>query len=89
MEQTALVTAVMVTLSGPHISRHTIQEALEAAGVGNVEVTWSAPADHGRDDPWRITVATGHSVAVGALPADRQTAQELARYLSDVLHPEH
>lgn len=90
MDETLSLTTVMVTLSGPRISRDTIKEALDAVGLNNVEVTWSAaPVAEPGDDRWSIQVATGHRVIVGALPAGAQTAQALARYLSSLLQHDH
>jgi hypothetical protein len=78
-------TAVRVTLSGPHLSRETISDALQAVTVDNVEVTWRSAEDVDKHGPWRITVASGHRVAVGALPRGRQTARELAAYLNTLI----
>jgi hypothetical protein len=62
---------IKVTISGPRIPLQTVKETLDAAGLEEAEVTWSTPDGSSDDTQWRITVATGHRVAVGALPPDR------------------
>jgi hypothetical protein len=85
MEHSLAVVAAMVSISGPRISQHTIEEALRAAGLGNVEVTWRSTEGGADDKDWHITVATGQKVAVGALPSSRQSAQDLAAFLIGLL----
>ena len=85
MQQASLLT-VMVTISGPRIPRQTVKEALSTCGLDNVEVTWRSMETPDGDSNWRITVVTGHKVAVGALPSDRHTARELAVCLNALLH---
>ena len=80
MERTLSAATATVSLSGPRITQHTVEAAIKGARLDNVEVTWRARRDDD-DDEWRITVATGHRVAVGALPPGRQTADHLAALL--------
>jgi hypothetical protein len=85
MEHSSTLPTIMVTLTGPHLSRQTVSEALQAVRVDNVEVTWRSEAGGRDDDPWRITVATGRKVSVGALPRGRQSARELAACLNALI----
>lgn len=89
MEESLPQIPIKVTISGPRIPLQTIKEALDAAGLEQAEVTWSTPDGSSDDTKWRITVATGHRVAVGALPPDRQSAQDLAAYLNALLRDGH
>ena len=83
MDQTLSVVAAVVSLSGPGITQQTIEQALKAAGLANVEVTWRST--EGDEENWHVTVATGQRVAVGALPSNRQTADDLAAFLLGLL----